>query len=100
MNHELQKHRALAVKTMQSHIFIRKNWNFGSNLLCYDEKLRNYVSAKVVGVCKDGQLRIEMELNDVQYHRFVNRSDFCVLPRPSDVYAVLTNGWYKFHDQY
>ena len=98
MNIRLQRHRAAAVNTMQSHVFIRKNWDVGSNILCYDEDLRNYVAARIVSVTAD-VLRIEMELGDATFYRFINRFDYRVLPRPSDVYTVLNNGWFRYHDQ-
>ena len=103
MDQEIQRQRSAAVKTMQCHIFIRKNWDYGSKLLCYDESLRNYVSAKVIGVVGGievgDSLRIEMELNGQKYCRVVRRNDYFLIPRPSDVHSVLSNGWFIFHDQ-
>ena len=103
MDREIQRQRARAVKTMQCHAFIRKSWGYGSRLLCYDESLRNYVSAKVVGIVgglrNGNSLRIQMELGGKRYFRVVRRDDYFVIPRPSDVHSVLTNGWFIHHDQ-
>ena len=100
MAQEVRNQRVRSVQTMQSHIFIRKNWTYGSQLLCYDTALRDYVSARVIGVGgTDGDsLRIETILKNQRLERVVRRDAFYLLPKPSDVHTVLANGWFVFHD--
>ena len=100
MAQEVRDQRVRSVQTMQSHIFIRKNWTYESQLLCYDSSLRDYVSARVIGVVGPGgeSLRIETILKGTRYERTVRRDAFFILPKPSDVHVVMTNGWYIFHD--
>ena len=96
MNQEIQEQRAMAVDTMRAHAYIRRNWSYGSRLLCYDDSLKNYLSAKVIGVMEDtDSIRIETEIRGRRFYREVRRSDYFVIPRPADVDTVLSREWFR-----
>ena len=99
MVQEIQTQRVRAVRTMQSHIFIRKSWSYGSKLLCYDAALKDYVLATVIGLADNGaSLRIETILKGRRYVRVVSRNAYFIVPRPVDVEIVMSHGWFDFHD--
>ena len=88
---------------MQAHIFIRKSWRVGSCLQLYDQRLEDYLDAKVIQELPNKRLVIETQVgknpNIKRLTKIIHRSAHYVIPKAEHVHFAISQGYYKYYSQ-